>query len=143
MKYFRPRKGTPGSTPPTTATPTSPAPWTRKIFAGSSTTAGTLSSGYISECTRSSKSISPKIFRTTTNQQQKLFTRKIRMAHCFEERKKISELKSKLSLLLLLSTNYIIYINISSNNQCWQKFKKEKWNEEKFEKNKKISQLHN
>jgi len=65
------------------------------------------------------------------------------MAHCFEERKKISELKSKLSLLLLLSTNYIIYINISSNNQCWQKFKKEKWNEEKFEKNKKLSQLHN
>jgi len=56
------------------------------------------------------------------------------MAHCFEERKKISELKSKLSLLLLLSTNYIIYINISSNNQCWQKFKK--WNEEKIEKNK-------
>ena len=88
FKYFRPRKGTPGSTPPTTATPTSPAPWTRKIFAGSSTTAGTLSSGYISECTRSSKSISPKIFRTTKNQQQKLFTRKIRMAHCFEERKK-------------------------------------------------------
>merc|ERR1712141_656782 len=42
------------------------------------------------------------------------------------QEKKISELKSKLSLLLLLSTNYIIYINISSNNQCWQKFKKKK-----------------
>jgi len=53
-----------------------------------------------------------------------------------KKEKKISELKSKLSLLLLLSTNYIIYINISSNNQCWQKFKKEKWNEEKFEKKK-------
>jgi len=55
-----------------------------------------------------------------------------------KKEKKISELKSKLSLLLLLSTNYIIYINISSNNQCWQKFKKEKWNEEKLEKKQKI-----